>query len=159
MPAGWRLVIVGDGPLAVQLKRAMTEKELEQSVQICGHQSDVAAILSTADIFALPSHWEGLSNTTLEAMACGLPVVSTKVSGSIELLEETGAGIIVPVGDMERFGQALVRLANDTKLRHAMGGVARRVVEERYSIETIAARHLELYSALSAISISPRGIA
>ena len=93
-----------------------------------GLQSDVESWLGAADVYALASHEEGLSNALLEAMASGLPDVSTRVSGVRETVEEVGAGLVVDVGQKDQLADALTRLTNDSSLRSQMGRAGRTVI-------------------------------
>ena len=83
-------------------------------------------------------------------MSSGLPVVSTRVSGSDETLEETGAGLVVDVGQSDQLADALCRLARDPVLRQRMGQAGRAVIQDRYSIRAVTERHLQLYNQLLA---------
>lgn len=148
LPAGWKLVVVGDGPLRSRLLSTVEENGLSQSVSFVGQRHDVSDWLGAADIYALSSRIEGLSNTLLEAMAAGLPVVSTRVSGSIELLSETGAGLVVDIDDAEQFAKALVDLAVSTDQRTMMGAIGRSIIEGRYSLDAVSDRHERLYCSL-----------
>ena len=145
LPKGWKLVLVGDGPMREQLEVFAKTEGLITSVVFAGRQSNVETWMAAANIFVLPSHREGLSNSMLEAMACGLPVVSTRVSGSTEIVEETEAGILVDVGRMDLLSDALNKLALDASLREKMGNAGRAAVKNKHSIERVAAAHLELY--------------
>lgn len=151
LPRDWKLVLVGDGPMRDMLEKQIAVDGLRERVIVAGGSNDVDRWLRAADVFVMPSHNEGLSNTMLEAMASGLPIVSTNVSGSLENLREPGAGVVVDVGCMEQFAEALVNLAMDESLRQRMGERGRNVIESKYSIDQIAAAHLELYERLIAI--------
>jgi len=148
--AGWKLVLVGDGPMRAMLEAEVSEGVLEGSVLFAGQQYNIEEWLAIGDIYVISSHNEGLSNTLLEAMASGLPVVATRVSGITEVVDEPGAGLVVDVGDMNAFADALVRLAGDSLLREKMGTIGRDVIGQRYAIESVAARHEELYQNLLA---------
>ena len=146
----WKLILVGDGPLRPVVEEAVMNRGLSSQVVIAGPQDNIAQWMGVADIYVLPSNNEGLSNTLLEAMACGLPVVATRVSGVSELVEETGAGLAMDIGDVPALAEALVRLGGDAKLRAAAGARARQVVESRYAITRVAAAHAALYRRLLA---------
>lgn len=153
LPAEWKLVLVGDGPMLGALESIVRAQALEDNVLIAGQQRNIEQWIGSAEIYVISSRNEGLSNTLLEAMAGGLPVVATRVSGVTELVEETGAGLVAEVGDMDGLSHALVRLAGDASLRQRMGAEARRVIEQRYSIKSVAERHEALYQHLLAEGI------
>jgi glycosyltransferase involved in cell wall biosynthesis len=159
LPTGWKLVLVGEGPMRDRLGSCVDTEGLSASVVFAGFQTNVEAWMAAADIFVLASHNEGLSIAMLEAMASGLPIVSTRVSGSIETLEETGAGLVVDVGQMDQLADALVRLAADPTLRKQMGLAGRAVIVKRYSIESVSARHERLYRGLLAEKTNGRRVA
>ena len=148
MPAGWKLLIIGDGPMRAQLESFIENAELTSSVSFTGYQSNVSEWLAIADIYVLSSYCEGLSNAMLEAMASGIPVVSSRVSGSAETLEETGAGIVVEVDQIDQLAEALIKLANNPILSNQMGQTGRKIVENRFSVESIAERYEQLYYCL-----------
>jgi glycosyltransferase involved in cell wall biosynthesis len=147
VPAGWKLVMIGNGILGSPLEQRVKSDKLEAHVLLLAAQP-AEPWMASADIYALSSNWEGLSNTTLEAMASGVPVVSTRVSGAAETLEETGAGLVSEVGRMDLLAENLTRLIGDRGLRSTMGDAGRRIVESRYAIESIAERHETLYRSL-----------
>ena len=144
----WKLVLIGDGPARFSVQSFIMDHNLSDQVLLAGQRDDIELWMKAADIFVLPSRREGLSNALLEAMACGLPVVATRVSGVTELVEEAGAGLVVIIDDMTEFSRAIVRLARDTDLRITMGTQARRAVKSRYSINNVAANHEALYHHL-----------
>lgn len=150
LTADWKLVLVGDGPMRGALEAVVRAQALEDSALIAGQERNIEQWMGSADVYVSSSHHEGLSNTLLEAMASGLPVVATQVSGVTELVKETGAGLVAEVGDMDELARALVRLASDRPLRERLGVAARRVIEQRYSIETVAEKHETLYRRLLA---------
>lgn len=94
-----RLIIVGDGPMYQSLCDRITELGLREYVWMPGDREDIPDLLRMMDVFVLPSLGEGISNTLLEAMATGLPLVATHVGGNPELIDEGVNGCLVPVGD------------------------------------------------------------
>lgn len=148
LPDGSRLVWVGDGPLRQEVEARVRELALERSVLLVGHSDSVPQWLAAADLFVLSSRNEGMANTLLEAMACGLPSVATAVSGVPQLLGSSGAGEMVAVGDMNALADAVVRLARDVDTRRQMGERARQVIASRYSVDVIADRILGLYEGV-----------
>ena len=125
---GWRLAIVGDGPLEDELKALATTLGVEDSVDWLGHVADPFPLLRGADFFVMTSRFEGTPNALLEAMACGLPaVVSNASPGPSELVgsDESAAGLTVPVEDAAATAEAIIRLARDQTLRRRLGLAAR----------------------------------
>lgn len=133
----FRIVLAGDGPLERQLERDVARRGLSDEVTFLGRRDDVAALMRQADVFVRPSLSEGMSLAVLEAMASGLPVVLTDVSGSRELIEPGVSGLLVRPGDVEGLTSALRRLLLDHELRRALGRDARRAAE-RYSWDHVA---------------------
>ncbi len=148
LPLSWKLALVGDGPMRKELEAFVTGRRLEASVIFAGQQSNVEEWLGAADIFVLFSQLEGLSNAMLEAMATGLPVISSRVSGAVEILEDTGAGVVVEIGDTQSLARMLVHLAADPVLRHQIGSAGRVTVERNFSIGAVAQRHEQMYQKL-----------
>lgn len=159
LPAGWKLVLVGDGPMRGELETLVDEEGVRDTVLFTGMQTNVESWLGAANIYVLASHREGLSNTLLEAMASGLPVVSTQVSGVRETVEEAGAGLVVDVGQMDQLADALTRLANDSSLRSQMGRAGRPAILKTYSIDHVAVLHERLYDKLLAEKSKGLGVA
>jgi len=118
---------------------------LATSVRLAGHSDDVPRWLTAADVFVLSSRNEGMANTMLEAMAVGLPCAATAVSGARQLLALSGAGVVVPVGDMNALAEAIVSLASDPDARKRMGERARNAVVEGYSLGVVTSRVEKVY--------------
>ncbi|MCW5716328.1 MAG: glycosyltransferase [Bauldia sp.] len=115
---GWRLTIVGDGPLRSQLEALGTELGIADRIDWIGHVDDPFPYLRAARFFVMPSRFEGSPNALLEAMSCGLASIVTDASpGPIELIGQDGAGLVVPVDDAEALGRSIVALAEDEGLR------------------------------------------
>lgn len=111
-----------------------------------GYTQDIRPYYQSADVLVLPSHKEGLPNVVLEAMACGLPSVAARASGSRELIQEGQTGYTYEHGDVEAMARALRHCLSAEGKR--LGEQARRLAEERYSIQVIADRYEALYRAL-----------
>ena len=143
-----RLVLVGEGPLRQQCFDLLAHAGLQHLAWIPGERNDVAEILRALDVFVLPSLGEGISNTILEAMATGLPVLATEVGGNAELVREGETGMLVPSADHVALARALrAYLVNpDLRIRHGQAG--RKVVEDRFSIETMVQGYLNVYDHL-----------
>jgi glycosyltransferase involved in cell wall biosynthesis len=147
--APWaRLVLVGGGPLQPPLERLSVDLELQACVEFAGEQSDALPYLRRAAIAVLPSHGEGLSNALLEAMACGLPCVATRVSGSEDVIQQGVNGLLVEPGDARALADALLTLLCDPALALSYGHTARVTIERHYSHERITDQYVELYRQL-----------
>lgn len=109
-----------------------------------GYRGDVPAILAAADIFTLPSHFEGLPMSVIEAMLAGLPVVATDISGPREQVVDGETGLLVPRGQSAPLAAALNCLVGDERLRRRMGAAGRMRALERYTEEAVVERTLEL---------------
>jgi GalNAc-alpha-(1->4)-GalNAc-alpha-(1->3)-diNAcBac-PP-undecaprenol alpha-1,4-N-acetyl-D-galactosaminyltransferase len=122
---GWRLAIVGDGPLRDELQKLAQELGVGARLDWIGHVSDPSPYLRAAKFFVLTSRFEGSPNALLEAMACGLPaIVSDASPGPLELIGQD-EGLIVPVEDIEATARAITTLASDERLRTRLGAAAR----------------------------------
>lgn len=148
LPLGAQLVWIGGGPMHPEVSTCLDRLGLNQSVRLAGHSDDVPRWLRAADAFLLSSRNEGMANTMLEAMACGLPCAATAVSGTRQLLSKTGAGIVVPVGDMEALADAIVVLAADSMARQRMGEQARQTILDDYSLDIVTSRLEQVYKAV-----------
>jgi len=146
----WRLHIIGDGPEHERLVAEAQGFGVSESVVFHGHQECVSDWFAVADLFLQSSDNEGLSNTMLEALATGVPVVCTHVSGTEECVREPDTGLVVPVGDAVRLANAIVELANDDARRAQMSQRAVTFVRERYSIDRVCQLHEALYRSLIA---------
>lgn len=143
---GLRLIAGGGGEVDKAGARA-EELGLGDAVEFPGWVSGAAKeqLLQQADLYVLPSHFEGLPVSILEAMSHGLPVVSTRVGGIPEQVREEREGLLVDAGDVDALAAALVRLAGDPALRRAMGQRGRARIEAIYAIDRIAAQLRALY--------------
>lgn len=143
-----RLVIVGDGPLRAALERKVQEAGLGESVWLPGARSDIAELMRTFSVFALSSLAEGTPVTLLEAMACGLPVVSTAVGGIPDLVQENVTGLLVPNRDSAALATALAVYANDPALARHHGAAGRARIEQHYSVTAMVQAYTCLYDTL-----------
>ena len=106
-----RIEVAGDGQCLPELRRLVAELGLEGQVLLLGEVGDVAGLLARGRLFVLPSRSEGISLTLLEAMACGLPVVATRVGGTPEVVVDGETGLLVPPGDPAALADAILRSA------------------------------------------------
>ena len=143
-----KLSIVGDGPLLPAVRQQVQNLGLQDAVWLPGARVDIGSLLHTFTMFALPSLAEGTPVSMLEAMACGLPVVASRVGGIPEVVDDGVQGLLVPVGDVEALAQAMARYALDADLRARHGRAARTRVEERFSMRAMLAAYGDLYAGL-----------
>ncbi len=129
------LEIVGDGVERPALQALSRELDIHSYVRFLGQQDNIPQVLSRASMFVLPSVSEGVSLTLLEAMACGLPVVATRVGGTPEVVDEGVTGWLVPPGAANEFATAMLRLYTDPGAGQRMGQLGRKRVEQLFSIE------------------------
>ena len=120
-----RLVVVGSGPLESELKARAVELGLADAMVWAGFREDIPVVMSSLDVFALSSQYEGFGIVLLEAMAAGKPVVATKVSAIPEVIEDCVTGLLCPVGDACAFGAAIKQLEN-TALLEKLGTAGRK---------------------------------
>jgi glycosyltransferase involved in cell wall biosynthesis len=142
---GCRLVLVGDGPMRAQLEEYTRAAGLQDDVHFAGVVEDPAIFTRAADLFAIPSRYEGLPNSLLEAMSCGLPSVATRVSGSEDIIRHGENGLLVEPEDAEGLAAAITALASDPVQAADMGVRARETVLQDFSIDSVARRCIELY--------------
>ncbi|MEM1964379.1 MAG: glycosyltransferase [Candidatus Caldarchaeum sp.] len=144
------LWLLGDGELMEPMRALARELQIEDRVRFWGIRSDVAAILNASDIFVLPSRWEGLPLSLMEAMAAGLPVVATAVGGVPEIVEHGVSGFLVPNEDEAALVEALQRLIDTPELRRAMGARARARAQERFDARAMTRAYEALYESILA---------
>ena len=147
-----RLVIAGDGPDRAAIESQAAASGVADRIWIAGERDDVPALLAGLDLFVLPSLAEGISNTILEAMACGVPVVATRVGGNDELvvggLAGAGTGRLIPSNDVDAMAAAIADYATDPATARQQGDNARALAVSRFSIDTMVARYADLYDTL-----------
>ena len=137
--------IVGVGPERAPMEQLVRERGLADAVCFLGERHDVPALLQEWDLFWLTSLWEGLPNVVLEAMACGLPVISTDVGGVSEIIHDGTDGIVIPSGAADQLARHSLALIQDTTLRRAMGAAAR-LRAQAFSLERMTGAFERLYA-------------
>ncbi|HND14067.1 MAG TPA: glycosyltransferase, partial [Pseudomonadales bacterium] len=146
-----RLVIVGDGPLAARIAQAVTELGLDALVWLPGDRHDIPELLQCMDLFVLPSLGEGISNTVLEAMASGLPVIATDVGGNPELVRDGWNGRLVRVADDAALATAIGELVERKDDRPVMGAHALEWVRSSFDWGRAVADYLAVYDGLRGV--------
>ena len=134
-----RLMIVGSGPLLADLRALATSLKITELTWFPGASNKVPEILQTLDIFVLPSLMEGISNTILEAMATGIPVLATRVGGNIELVKEGVCGHLYPPGDSSTLSKLLLEYTLNASHRKEQGQAARQLAIEQFSLTSMVA--------------------
>ena len=140
-----RLVMVGDGPLKDQVRAVVEEAGAIELAWLAGTRDDVPRIMRGLDLFVLPSLSEGISNTVLEAMASGLPVLATDVGGNPELVEAGVTGTLVPRNDAASMARAIRAYMDNPDLRRRHGFEARRTVERRFGMDVMVNAYMTVY--------------
>ena len=147
---GATLVLAGQGPERDRLEEKARALGVAPHVCFTGSVADVADVLRAADVFALPSVAEGMSNSLLEAMATGLPCVASDIGGNQDLLGPGPAGVLVAGTTPEHWAESLIALLTDPDRRAGLGATARRRVDEEFAVERVVDRYEELYRRLIA---------
>ena len=142
---GATLLMAGDGPLRPQLEAAVTRLGIHDRVRMLGHCPDIEKVLAALDVFVLSSVSEGLSNTILEAMAGGLPVVATRVGGTEELVVEGETGLLVASQSPAAMAGALAALLQDRDRRRAMGRAGRLRAQSEFDLRSVIRRYAQMY--------------
>jgi len=140
-----RLVIVGDGPLLEHLKGLAQELGIDSLVYFSGALDNIPKALQALDIFVLPSLNEGISNTILEAMACGLPVIATAVGGNVELVEDGVNGCLFEPGDVPSLVKLLLSYINNSSQCEDHGQAALTHAHQYYSLPAMVAGYQAIY--------------
>jgi len=142
---GLRFVLLGDGPQRDEAAAWVAEAGIADALTFVGHSDEAEAYLAASDIFFLPSRWESLPISIVEAFQRGLPVVAADTAGVEELVDET-VGRLVPIGDVDSMVEALAELTSDSQLRARLSDAAlRRSHEDRFSPVHVHARFERLY--------------
>jgi glycosyltransferase involved in cell wall biosynthesis len=152
-----RLRIVGDGPLGPALEARARERGIRDRVEFTGAVADGAGALADIDVFVLPSHMEGMSNSLLEAHAAGLPVVATDAGGNREVTEDGVTGFVVPPRNPLALADAILRMLKEPARARAMAAAGRARVHEHFTVERMAARMERLYDLLLGAAERRRG--
>ncbi len=145
------LLLAGRDYLAGELRRWADQNLPGRDIRFVGEQTDVLPWYQAADLFVLPSRWEGLSNALLEAMSCALPSIATAVGGNREVIDHGSSGLLVPPDDPASLASALRLLLGDADARRAMGRAGRRSILAGYSIEQSLERYAHRYQALAGV--------
>lgn len=145
-----RLVLIGAGPLLEHYRKEVSQSDLAGLVTFTGPMDDVRPSMHALDIACLvPSMNEGFSNSVIEKMAVGLPIVVTRIGGNAEAVEDGKTGFVIPPRDLASLMNAIGKLHDDPELRAQFGVAARRRTEELFSLSQMIRRHESLYRSLA----------
>jgi sugar transferase (PEP-CTERM/EpsH1 system associated) len=143
-----RLAIVGDGPLAGELRALVRDLGIDSMVWLPGAVHCIADVLRTFDVFVLPSLAEGVSNTILEAMATGLPILASAVGGNVEIVEDEITGRLFKPRDVETLARMILDYVDSPQLRDKHARAGRRAAVARFDLNTMVDHYQEIYEAL-----------
>jgi sugar transferase (PEP-CTERM/EpsH1 system associated) len=142
------LLVAGEGPCRADLTRLIDDLGVGRQVRLLGDRPDVPTVLGALDLFVLPSIAEGMSNTVLEAMAAGLPVVATRVGGNPEMVEDGVTGRLVRPQDPAGLAAVIAAYLEDPHLRATQGKAGRQRAAEHFSLDRMCAAYTDLYRRL-----------
>ena len=142
------LIIAGDGPCREPLADLIMRRGLQDRVRLLGERRDIPEVLSAMDVFVLPSIAEGMSNTVLEAMATGLPVVATRVGGNPEIVEDGVTGRLTLPLDPVALASSIDSYLDDAHLRALHGKASRQRVVDHFALTRMAGAYVDLYSSV-----------
>lgn len=139
----WQLVIFGEGFLRENLELKIKNLDLEKQILLPGLNKNVISEVAHSEIFCLSSDYEGMSNAMIEAMCVGTPIITTKVSGTGELIRDGENGLLVDIGDTEGLARAFEKLLADEQLRHRLAAEAKKSTP-KFKTETVIKKWEEL---------------
>ncbi|MEZ6063888.1 MAG: glycosyltransferase [Planctomycetaceae bacterium] len=142
------LVLIGDGPERDAIAEFAVNMDCRDKLYLTGHRDDAAQLIADLDVFCLPSSFEGMSNSLMEAMACGVPVAVSDIPANLELVTDGETGLTFPLGNSPELAKVLKRLLTDAKLSQRLSGAAKKRIVEHHSVEQLVSRHRNLYRQL-----------
>ena len=145
-----RLVMVGNGPDRPALERSVANQGLHDAVDFVGERHDLVALLSSADLFLLPSAQESFGMAALEAMACGTPVVAANVGGLPEVIEDGKTGFLCDADDVDAMAARGIELLTDKALHERIAAAGAIVVRTNFCEDLVVPQYLDLYKSVGA---------
>ena len=143
-----RLVMVGDGPELSAVRYRAEQLGMNGNVMFVGKQANIADYLGVADVFLLPSELESFGLAALEAQACEVPVIATRIGGIPEVVNDSETGFLSDVGDVEKMSVDTLRLLHDEELRRGFGEKGRELAVQRYSTSKIIPQYIAFYEKI-----------
>jgi len=154
-PSPVALVIIGEGPQRDNLAQFLTDLGTRDLVHFLGHRDDASELMQDFSVFCLPSAFEGMSNSLMEAMACGIPSVVSDIPPNLELIRHEENGLTFSVGKAPDLAKAALTLLRDDTLSRKLGKASQDIIAAEHSVAALVKRHEELYQRL----LSPTGMA
>jgi glycosyltransferase involved in cell wall biosynthesis len=139
------LVIIGDGPQSAELLRHRDAVSTPTHVRFAGHRSDVAELLPHADVYWIGSEYEGQSNSVIEAMQAGVPVVASDIPGNRDLVVPDQTGFLVQLGDTADFARQTHKLLESAELSQQMGEAGKQRIASEFTVEKMVDAYADLY--------------
>lgn len=150
------VLLVGEGENRPTLERAIRAMGLDDDVRLYGYSNDTAELLNCMDIYVQSSFYEGFSNTVLEAMSVGLPILATDVGGTKDLFEEGREGLFFRPEDNQGLSALIRKLLGSKSMQRALGEQARQRVLDRFSVKTMVAMYESMYTELFSARVRTR---
>lgn len=144
-PSALALVIIGEGPSRSALQSLIDELKLNEYCTLAGNRHDIPQAMRELDIYVQPSKAEGISNTILEAMACGLPIITTDVGGARELVSDQLNGIIIGNNEESQLVEALSLYVTTPEIRYQHGQASRTLCEQQFSLDSMTQQYDRVY--------------
>jgi glycosyltransferase involved in cell wall biosynthesis len=143
-----RLVLIGEGPERDSLAAFASQLGCRQKIIFTGHRADAWPLLKALDAFVLPSEFEGMSNSLMEAMSLGVPCVASDIAPNLELIKNEETGLIFPLGKGPELTKALVRVLQSPELASKLGNAGKHLIETQHSVNQMVDRHRTLFDHL-----------
>jgi glycosyltransferase involved in cell wall biosynthesis len=141
-----RFLVIGDGPLRMELEKLAISSGIDRAVSFLGYQEDIAAFMRVSDVVAMPSVKEGLPVVLLEALALARPVVGTQVGGIPEVIEHGKTGFLVPPKDSEGLAEAIIWALKNPDEAARLGERGRELISREFNVETMARKTAAVYT-------------
>ncbi len=143
-----KAIFIGEGYLESELKKLAQKLNIQDKVKFLGFREDIPHLTAILDIVVLPSYWEGMGRSVLEAMACAKPIVASAVGGILDLIDDNINGILIPPGDVQSLTKQLIRLLRSRNLREVLGRKARERLGENFSAKKMIRDIEQVYNTL-----------
>lgn len=145
----WQLIIAGEGPERVGLRALAADLGIRDKVTLLGQREDVPDLQAAADLFIMPSLWEGLPLAVLEAMLAGTPVIASAISGIPEAIDpDEDQGLLVPAGDIEALAQAMEDLVGDKERRKRVAAAGQARARKDFTTQAMIDKYEAMYYGL-----------